>query len=725
MFQAGQMLSSIMNRAATMPQRQMELTQGQVVKGTVLKVFPDNMALVQVNGMQMNAKMEVGMEVGQRAWMQVQSTSSPVTMKVLTSPENPQEAQDASIEGLMRSLGLPETKEGKVIVQTLLNRNLPVSKEAIQSFVSIAKSEGLSRELVDAFITAYNRNLPLTKEVVTSLKSFLSGNTMTDHITSFVKLADAFLAREAKAAGNQASAGNAGAAAKTLGETVALLKEKLLGLPLQLDGDGLMQTGSGVRGTQGNGGGIGANHASATGLNPNLAGSSTGATTSGVGTGIGANGQGIGGAFGSVGQNTATMGNTGLSGNQGSVVGQGATGNAAQSASLNATGTTAGSNGASVGPGVNPANVGANAGIATGVNALTGDGTAGSVQTNGNANAGNPAGSPTTGAGNLSGSASTGNTATPSNASGAANPASLTGQASSTNMAGTQANSASAGTTQSVTGSSAGTPNATTAGATSNMIAGQNAGNVSPLNSPSPQSIQNAVSTTQPDPATANPNQAGNDHSQPVKEVLRQLGIMHERQLSTGMQAAGDQQADTQLQSIKSLLLSITQSTDSNTPQGLRNAADALLQQVTGQQLMLTQPANQALTQIIMQVPLRTDQGEDTAFIQIESKKREGGQLDPENCRLFFNLDLKQLGITMVDVNIVNKIINVSIFNDQPWIGNMMTGMRDMFSEQLRDVGYQLSNLRVQPIPEEKAAPAQTLQKGTMTAPYKGVDIRL
>src|SRR5690606_16432624 len=126
------------------------------------------------------------------------------------------------------------------------------------------------------------------------------------------------------------------------------------------------------------------------------------------------------------------------------------------------------------------------------------------------------------------------------------------------------------------------------------------------------------------------------------------------------------------------------------------------------------------LSHVVMQIPLRTEQGEETAFVQIEAKK-QGGQLDAENCRLLFNLDLHHLGITMIDVNIVNKIVNVGIYNNQPWLDGLVHGMRDVFSGQLKEMGYHLSGLRVQALQEERShavSPDRVHQ-------YQGVDIRI
>jgi hypothetical protein len=210
---------------------------------------------------------------------------------------------------------------------------------------------------------------------------------------------------------------------------------------------------------------------------------------------------------------------------------------------------------------------------------------------------------------------------------------------------------------------------------------------------------------------------------------LRQLGISHERELMAHTISSGTWDADSlkQMESVKSMLIQLTQSSAQAIPLALREAADQLLQQVTGQQLMMLSPSNQALSQVVLQIPLRTDNGEETAYVQIESQKKGAGQLDAENCRLFFHLQLQELGTTMIDVNIVNKIVNLNIYNDTPGLEALAQTMRDGLAGDLENVGYQLSAMRFQAIPEQQgnAARNTTSAVTSMMADYKGVDLRI
>jgi hypothetical protein len=222
--------------------------------------------------------------------------------------------------------------------------------------------------------------------------------------------------------------------------------------------------------------------------------------------------------------------------------------------------------------------------------------------------------------------------------------------------------------------------------------------------------------------------QAASAHGHPIKELFQRMGLGHERELMSRALAheTMDAAAQRQLDSVKALLLQLSQEAANAVPAALRDTADALLQHITGQQLMLVQPSNQTLSQVVMQIPIRTQQGDETAYVQIEAKKRGGGELDPENCRLFFHLDLNEIGTTMVDVAIVNRIVSVQLFNNMPWVEALAQEMKEGFARQLHEAGYQLSGLKVQAIPDSQTQAAAASGRRTgFLSDYKGVDIRI
>jgi hypothetical protein len=633
MFSPSQLIQSLVQRAPASTPKPVELTPGQVFKGTVIKQYPDNMALVQIGGMQVQAKLETKLEQGQKAWLQVQPSSDVVTLKVLdTQPAGG--GKEASLEGLIKSLGLPETKESRAIVTALMNANLPVSKETVQAFTAVAARLGTSDATVEAFMMAVKRNLPLTPDTVSGLKAFLSEKPVSVGIQNFLLQATKFL-EDATAA----SAANGGNTPKTEGHTtladtglrqvVAMLKEKVGALPLALS-----------------------NQAEIVPQNAIPASSTT------------AQGR------------TQTDAQIAQSSDKASI-------------------TAAGSE-------VLVQSTDRKSGEAGGIQLAR-------EQGNHPKEAATP---PPVRLAQAQGESQPGQNLLPPKAS---------GQALAAGVAVSSVENPQLDSTQQPKGTGSGSVQPAAPQTTEESLV--------TVNPRTPGEAASAIRGHADTPVQQltgkNTDAAGKN---PIQELFRQMGMAHERELmgQTLSGAVSDGALHKQLESVKSLLMQITQSPNHTVPAGLRDAADQLLQQVTGQQLMMLQPTNQALSQIVLQIPIRSAQGEDTAYVQIESKKKDGGQLDADNCRLFFHLELKEMGTTMIDVGIVNRIINLQIFNNAPWVDELVQGMKEGFAQQLQEVGFQLSAVRVQDIPKQKNSTSMTTgAKGAILSDYKGVDLRI
>ncbi|QSF42957.1 DNA ligase [Paenibacillus tianjinensis] len=239
-----------------------------------------------------------------------------------------------------------------------------------------------------------------------------------------------------------------------------------------------------------------------------------------------------------------------------------------------------------------------------------------------------------------------------------------------------------------------------------------------------------------------------------VGRVLKLLGAEHEQQaVRGGAPAAADVrtaaapaaaggreaalpqaalqpaigEADAAADTLKGVLLQVMGSSDA--PPAVKEAAGQLIQQLTGQQLLLNTDRTAPFAQVTLFLPLRGADGQETASVHIQSRRGRKGELDAANCRLWFDLDMKQLGQTMVDVQVVDRIVSLKLHNNDPWVLELLEERRDDVAAAVESIGYQLSSLRTEPLPEADvvSASAQTAAKLADYVPdsYKGVDYRI
>ena len=185
----------------------------------------------------------------------------------------------------------------------------------------------------------------------------------------------------------------------------------------------------------------------------------------------------------------------------------------------------------------------------------------------------------------------------------------------------------------------------------------------------------------------------------------------------------------------------MSQASSEEVPAALRETAQQLVQQITGQQLLMSQERNGALlSHMTLFIPFQGADGSQTASVHIQSRRGRKGELDASNCRLLFDLRMKQLGDTIVDVHVVDRIVSLNLWNDHPAIGELIDHSRDEITGALASAGYQLLALKTKPFPDRELA-AKTAQDqagvkpGDLPAklpdasayaskPYRGVDYR-
>jgi len=171
-------------------------------------------------------------------------------------------------------------------------------------------------------------------------------------------------------------------------------------------------------------------------------------------------------------------------------------------------------------------------------------------------------------------------------------------------------------------------------------------------------------------------------------------------------------------------------------PASLRDAAQGMAHQITGQQLLLTtERQNTAMmSHMTLFVPLKGADGDTTATIHVQTRRGSKGEWDSGNCRLMFDLRMSHLGDTLVDVQVVDHAVSLKLLNDRPWVAELVESARGEATAGLRAAGYQLLSLKATPFPvpvmpqdaaqqEASRSWPERFATGAYAAkPYKGVD---
>jgi hypothetical protein len=219
-------------------------------------------------------------------------------------------------------------------------------------------------------------------------------------------------------------------------------------------------------------------------------------------------------------------------------------------------------------------------------------------------------------------------------------------------------------------------------------------------------------------------DQARQTMQQTLQQTLQPNATAQTAQQQTSAQTAFD--------SVKSALMQLLGMQD--LPASVKGTLESIVQNITGQQLLLSPDKYGSFSYVTMTIPLFDNQQEgQTAEVHIQSRKGKKGRLDAQNCRLLFDLKMAAIGQTMVDVHVVDRIVNIYVMNDHPEVEQLIADSRDEISQGLERVGYQFLSMKVSSYPSEldELNPAEEADVKAVKMPpqagqnYRGVDFRV
>ncbi|MDQ0113057.1 hypothetical protein [Paenibacillus harenae] len=655
-----QMMRTYLGEAAGNDTRALELKTGQTVRGVVLQVMENNEAIVQINGVQVRAKLEIPLQQGQTALMQVQPQSSGAIIVLKQVEPSTLGMPDENFKEWAKALSLPETKWALALIKDLRREGLVLTKEVSQAFQQAAAAMpegGDIEQWMHAAAAAHKRGLPMTGAVVASLQQVMFGQDAHELLDTLQKqlagLSKAMAGQDGKTAAEAKALPPAAArVAALLAEGAELLRRAV---DSSATADSEPQTGSAKAVIPAQAGKPEVPAQAATAASTTIA-----AAAQGEGAEDAANAQ-------------ASSRPSDAAGSKGSQnwIGQmmkwlGVDHELQLAKATAASDVPAGARTAAPAPQADGQSQ-AVAGESVSERNIDGDGA--------EETAARPAASATRGA------------------------------ESERSIGGTQPKLHQSENEQAIG------VQARVSGGTAEEHQTKPAADMRP----------------------------GMERTAGILQQANAPGTEYKPEIQIQSKQAQQTQQSQQHESLKSALLSLLSSND--TPAAIKETAQQLVAQITGQQLLLTPERNSSiLTHVTMFIPFNGQDGNQTASVHIQTRRGRKGELDASNCRLLFNLSMNNLGDTMVDVNVVDKIVSLNLWNDHPAIGALAEASRLEVTERLQEAGYQLLTLRATPLPKPGAETEQKQEQGADKAKkpqappdlsqfsatrYKGVDYKI
>ncbi|MBQ0139273.1 MAG: hypothetical protein KBT36_08250 [Kurthia sp.] len=142
--------------------------QGQVLHGTIKKLYPDQQAEISIGGQKMMAKLETAVQAGNSHFFQVASTEPELTLKMVSGPIDTKASSMDQMKQLMEQMKLPATKDMQRLMLQLVKNDIPFNKEQLLAAEPFLKGlKGAERaQTMDALQKMIELKLPMTKDAL-------------------------------------------------------------------------------------------------------------------------------------------------------------------------------------------------------------------------------------------------------------------------------------------------------------------------------------------------------------------------------------------------------------------------------------------------------------------------------------------------------------------------------------------------------------------------------
>ncbi|MFJ9385003.1 hypothetical protein ACIROD_14835 [Peribacillus sp. NPDC101481] len=206
-----------------------------------------------------------------------------------------------------------------------------------------------------------------------------------------------------------------------------------------------------------------------------------------------------------------------------------------------------------------------------------------------------------------------------------------------------------------------------------------------------------------------------------LKEMTKILGLQLEHAL---INLSGEDMADfpKDLETLKPLLLKLL---NEQIPASMKEMAEQILNRITAQQILSQE--NGPIQNLLLTVPLNLGSAQTDLTLQWSGRKTKDGKIDPDYCRVLFYLELERLKETVIDMQVQNRIIKVTVINGNGAVLEEAAGQYlDILRENLEKMDYRLSGVSfVNPVNEKERDQGGKPIPFSETGSYSGVDIRI
>lgn len=175
-----------------------------------------------------------------------------------------------------------------------------------------------------------------------------------------------------------------------------------------------------------------------------------------------------------------------------------------------------------------------------------------------------------------------------------------------------------------------------------------------------------------------------------LMKIVKQLGLSYENKLIHHIELGK------QIESLKPSLMQLM----SHSSNQIKDQSQQLLHLLNGLQIKSVQETNH-LIHTSIQLPGQAFKLPHDIYIDMEGRRSESGEINPDYCRIVCYLDLRKLEETVIDLHIQKRHVSITIYNNHP-IKSIAKRFESKLAEGLEAQGFTLTSVLVRPLTSKK-----------------------
>jgi hypothetical protein len=161
-------LQALLNQNQSQHIKASSLRPGQIVNGQIMKLYPEQIAEVQIGNQKMVAQLEAPLSAYERYWFQVQPGEGKIHLKVI-APDGDDDKRPEGLSNILRQFSVPPTKDNMELIRFFVKEQLPISRETLLLVSGWLKDANPRSAGMEAVKLMLNRGLPLTPATYSAL----------------------------------------------------------------------------------------------------------------------------------------------------------------------------------------------------------------------------------------------------------------------------------------------------------------------------------------------------------------------------------------------------------------------------------------------------------------------------------------------------------------------------------------------------------------------------